>query len=184
MAAPRTARALAALAALVATGCSGTGSGGPAASSHSAPTTAPSAPSSGASGTTAGGARPAPAAVAAAVRAAYQTFFAGKSSVRQVQANLQNGARFHATIVEQGKSQYAAKSAARVTSVEVLSAQVAAVTYDILSDGSVVLQNVNGHAVRVEGRWVVAAETFCELLKLQGSAPRACSDPAATALPS
>jgi hypothetical protein len=104
--------------------------------------------------------------------------------VHQVQANLQNGSRFHAALVQQGKSQYASSSAARVKSVDLLSPHVASVTYDILSKGSVVLQNVYGHAVNVRGRWLVAAETFCGLLKLQGNAPRACSDPSATALPS
>jgi hypothetical protein len=56
--------------------------------------------------------------------------------------------------------------------------------YDILSDGQALLQNVHGHAVRQGNRWVVAAETFCGLLRLEGDPPRACSDPAVTALPS
>jgi hypothetical protein len=97
---------------------------------------------------------------------------------------LQNGARFHDALVAQGKSQYASTSTARVRSVRLLSPNVASVNYDILSNGQPLLQDVHGHAVRQNGRWVVAAETFCGLLKLQGSAPHACSDPSATALPS
>jgi hypothetical protein len=122
--------------------------------------------------------------VTRAVGAAYRIFFASKSPVSQVQANLQNGARFHATLVQQGKSQFASTSSARVLSVRLLSPNVASVSYDILSNGQPLLQDVHGHAVRLNGRWVVAAETFCGLLKLQGQAPKACSDPSVTALPS
>jgi hypothetical protein len=118
------------------------------------------------------------------VSAAYQTFFSSKSTVAQSQASLQNGARFHATLVQQGKSQYASTSSARVLSVRSLSPNVASVSYEILGNGQPLLQNVLGHAVRQNGRWVVAAETFCGLLRLQQQAPRACSDPAVTALPS
>jgi hypothetical protein len=128
--------------------------------------------------------RRAPAAVAQAVRSAYQIFFDGKSTVAQSQATLQNGAHFHDALVRQAKSQYASTSAARVLTVRLLSPAVASVSYDILSNGQALLQDVHGHAVRQHGRWVVAAETFCGLLQLQGSAPHACSDPSVTALPS
>jgi hypothetical protein len=111
-------------------------------------------------------------------------FFSSRSTWQQSQASLQHGARFHATLVAQGKSQYAATSSARVRSVRLISPRVASVTYDILSGGQALLQNVHGHAVRQGSRWLVAAETFCGLLRLEGDAPRACSDPTVTALPS
>jgi hypothetical protein len=37
--------------------------------------------------------------------------------------------------------------------------------------------------VRENGKWKVAAQTFCTLLVLEGTAPPACKDPAITALP-
>jgi hypothetical protein len=171
-----------AAAALIAA-CSGSSGGAPAATSGSSTASAssPAASSKAASGAPGAAAS---AAVTQAIRAAYQTFFSSKSTVTQSQASLQNGARFHAALVQQGKSQYASTSAARVLSVRLLSPDVAAVTYDILSNGQPLLQNAQGHAVRQHGRWVVAAETFCGLMKLQGSAPHACSDPSVTALPS
>ncbi len=170
---------------LVIAGCSGSSGSGPAAASASR-SAGSASPSATASSSATGGqpGRPAPAAVSRAVAAAYATFFSSRSTWRQSQAVLQNGARFHAALVAQGKSQYASTSKGRVRSVQLLSPKVASVTYDILSNGQPLLQDVHGHAVRQKGTWVVAAETFCGLLKLQGQAPRACSDPSVTALPS
>lgn len=170
---------------LVLAGCSGSSGGGRSGASASRPA-GPASSSATASTSATGGqaGRAAPAGISRAVTAAYDTFFSSKSTWQQSQAVLQNGARFHDALVAQGKSQYASTSRARVRSVRVLSPDVAAVNYDILSNGQPLLQNVYGHAVRQNGKWVVAAETFCGLLKLQGQAPHACSDPSVTALPS
>jgi hypothetical protein len=173
------------VAGLLLAGCSGSsGAGSPtsrlatASPGASSGTGSPAAASSGAPG------QAAPDKVVRAVRSAYAVFFSGRSTWQQSQASLQNGARFHATLVAQGKSQYASTSSARVRSVRLLSPRVASVTYDILSGGQALLQNVHGHAVHQGSRWLVAAETFCGLLRLEGDAPHACSDPAVTALPS
>jgi hypothetical protein len=168
-------------------GCSGSSGGGPSGAIPSRSTGSVSASASASASTSATGGEPgaaAPGAVTGAVTAAYDAFFSSRSTWRQSQAVLQNGARFHDALVAQGKSQYASTSTARVRSVRLLSPNVASVSYDILSNGQPLLQDVHGHAVRQNGKWVVAAETFCGLLKLQGQAPHACSDPSVTALPS
>jgi hypothetical protein len=70
-----------------------------------------------------------------------------------------------------------------VSRVVANSANRASVVYTILQAGSPLLPNVNGFAVREDGKWKVSGATFCGLLALQGSRPSVCSQPAATSLP-
>lgn len=169
-------------AALALASCSSSGGGGNASTtpekvgtnSNSIPT--PSTPSPSASGT------PADAATRKAINDAYATFFGYKSTLAQSQAALQHGAQFTKTLQEQGKSSLADKSTASVTSARV-AGNVGYVTFTIAENGSPLLTNMQGYAVREGGTWKVAARTFCALLRLQGSAPSQCNDPTITALP-
>lgn len=121
----------------------------------------------------------------AAVTKAYQTFFASDSTAEQVEAAIQNGTRFHDTIAAEGSSKYSGTSGVKVTAVTLQSPDVAHVTFSVTSNGAVVLPGASGYAVRSgDGTWQVAAATFCQLLTLEGTAPAACKQAAATALPS
>ena len=157
-------------AALLVAGCSSSGSATP-------PTTSASASSG-------GGGRPADAATTDAVRKAYETFFSNKTSVAQSRAALQHGELFTATLREQANSPHGQQSSASVSSVRLVSPDVADVRFSITSNGITALPDARGNAVREDGQWKVATATFCQLLKLQGSAPKACDDPKITALPS
>lgn len=127
---------------------------------------------------------PAPPPTATAVRRAYSTFFSSKTSLSQSILALQHGTVFTVTLREQGQSQRAQQSGASVSTVQLLSPNVAEVRFSVTSNGVTALTNVPGKAVLENGHWKVAAETFCELLRLEGSAPKACNDPKITALPS
>jgi hypothetical protein len=149
-------------------GCSGSGPAG---------TT-----SSGGSATT-GTASPADAATTRAVTRSYRALFGTTSSIAQSVAALQHGSVFRQAIVSESKQPDAKGSGARVTAVSMLGADVAVVQFTIISNGKPVLPTA-GKAVRVNGRWEVAAQTFCALLALEGHTPRPCADPKITALPS
>jgi hypothetical protein len=163
-------------AALVLGGCSSSGgkssrTGGPSLpASVTLPTSAPATPSG----------RPADAAVTSAVRKAYSTFFSSNSSAAASQAALQHGSAFHAVLAEESKSSYAQKTSVDVLGVRLASADVANVSYTLHTSG--ISLPSTGKAVRENGTWKVAAQTFCALLALQGSKPKPCTDPAVIAL--
>jgi hypothetical protein len=129
------------------------------------------------------GGTPADVPTTAAINRAYATFFGSSSTAAQSQAALQHGALFAAALRAQGSSSYADRSSASVDSARLTAPDVAAVSFTIRSGGSVLLDRVPGLAVRTDGRWQVAAKTFCDLVTLEGDAPAACKDPAAIALP-
>jgi hypothetical protein len=124
---------------------------------------------------------PADAATRAAVNTAYATFFNTQTSAAASESALQHGATFRATLAAEAGGHD--NVTASVSSVRLLRPNVAAVVFTIDSGGSPLLSNSPGYAVRENGRWKVAAQTFCGLLQLQGDAPSACQDPAITGLP-
>lgn len=166
---PRTALLAVAVTAALA-GCGSSGGGG-----TSTRTTAPSAATP--------SLHAADPATTAAISKAYATFFGSASSVQQSEAALQHGADFAAVLVAQGKTSYASKSSATVSSVMLRSADVATMRFTISSNGASLLKDTPGFAVREGGTWKVAAGTFCALLTLEGSPPSACKDTTITALP-
>lgn len=166
---------LAALAALVttSTACSGGSSGAPA---------SPASPGATSSGTSAAAGRPADPATRQAISRAYAALFGTKASFAQSLAALQHGTRFRQAILAESKSPRAQHSGARVTAASILRPDVAQVHFTVTEGGNPIFPTV-GKAVRVDGRWQVAAQTFCQLLQLSGDAPSACRDPQVTALP-
>lgn len=166
--------ALLAVPALIAlSGCGSSGSGG-------APATSAHTPTGGAT-TAHSSAAPAPASVRTAVAKAYAEFFSYQSSVAASERYLQHGPVFAATLAAEGKTGMQHVQA-RVTKVTMVSPNVAAVTFSLLSGSKPLLPASPGNAVREGGTWKVAAKTFCGLLKLQNQAPKACNDPHTTAL--
>jgi hypothetical protein len=172
------------------TGCSSSGKKAGSASTprttapaSSASTSAATSSSAAAAPAPTGTGAPADAGTKAAVAKAYTTFFDPKASAAQSQAALQHGASFAATLEAAAKSSAAQGIAATVSAVNSVSPNVAFVTFSLTSKGSTLLSDTTGYAVRDGGTWKVAAQTFCNLLQLQGTAPAACKDPAITALP-
>ncbi|HEU5266548.1 MAG TPA: hypothetical protein VFU35_07595 [Jatrophihabitans sp.] len=119
----------------------------------------------------------------AAIKAAYAKFFASSTPTQVSLGLLQNGPAFKAALDKQAASSLAQHAGARVSKVTLVSPNLADVVYTVTMNGSPVLPDQPGYAVRQGGTWKVAAKTFCALLTLQGGAPAACSSPSATALP-
>jgi Tfp pilus tip-associated adhesin PilY1 len=120
----------------------------------------------------------------AAIKDAYRLLFAISTPLDKSVSLLQDGEAFRATLTEESKTTYAKQASATVSKVDVTSPNRATVTFSILLNGSPILPNQKGYAVREGGVWKVAGVTFCGLLAAQGNPPAACTRPAATSLPS
>jgi len=121
----------------------------------------------------------------AAIRSAYQKFLDPKIPVAQKTGLIQDGAAFLDTMQAEAKNPTAATLSIQIATVTVTSANQATVLFTLLVSGSPVLAGQKGYAVRENGTWVVAGDTFCGLLAAQGpsSVPNTCSMAAATSLP-
>jgi Flp pilus assembly protein TadD len=121
----------------------------------------------------------------AAIRRAYQQFLDPKIPVAQKTALIQDGPAFLATMQQLSKNPAAATISIQIATVTVTSPNRATVVFTLLVAGSPLLAGQKGYAVRENGRWQVAGETFCGLVAAQGPAnvPKTCSSPAATSLP-
>lgn len=136
---------------------------------------------------TTGASSPVPAAESAAITHAYRAFFSGHTTPAAAAKVLQHGSSFLPDLTAQAKSQQAGSLTAKITSVTRdpahPSPDVAKVTFTLVSNGSTLLPGASGYAVRTNGRWQVAARTYCALVSLEGAAPKPCKDASITALP-
>lgn len=114
---------------------------------------------------------------------AFTIFFDTDTSLGASVKVLQHGKLFRKTLAAESKSPSAKDITAKVSRVRRHSHRVALVTFTIFSGTSTLLPNTKGFAVRDHGTWKVAAQTFCSLLRLEGTAPDACEDSAITKLP-
>ena len=119
-----------------------------------------------------------------AVAKTYRLFFSTATSLPKSVAVLQHGDTFCPALLAENSTSYGKqKTSATVASVRLAKPNLAAVTFTIRVAGHVVLPNAKGYAVKEDGEWKVAAQTFCQLLTLQGTAPPGCKDKSLTALP-
>ncbi|WP_063039252.1 hypothetical protein [Nocardia pseudovaccinii] len=105
---------------------------------------------------------------------AFVAFFDGKTPADTKAGLVENGSTFAPTLAAQASSPMAAGSTATVSSVKLDDSAHASVTYTVLINGNPALPNQAGKAISVDGKWKVAAATYCGLLKLQGGAPASC----------
>lgn len=118
-----------------------------------------------------------PSAVAAAqaqIKQSWVKFFSPSTSASAKMSLLQNGKQFAPVINAQATSPLAKESSATVSAVKLTSPTTATVTYTVSLAGTAALKNQTGAAVKTGGTWQVADASFCQLLKLEGSAPPAC----------
>ena len=164
-------------------GCTSSG-GNSGSSSSERPSSTPSTPSATSPATTTAPAgSPADAATTQAITHAYELFFDTDTSLDASVKVLQHGATFRNTLAAESNSPSANKVTARVRKVVVLRPDVAQVSFALSSAGTPLLPAAAGFAVRENGTWKVAAQTFCTLLGLEGTAPPACKNKSITALP-
>jgi hypothetical protein len=112
----------------------------------------------------------------------FKIFFDTKTSLAKSVTVLQHGATFRSTLNKESKSPNAVDITAKVNSVHVVSKNLAKVKFTIYSGKTTLLPDSPGFAVREGGHWKVAAQTFCSLLQLEGTAPAACKDKSITSL--
>jgi len=176
------AAAVATCAALTLAACSSSGGNSGSTNTAGAATgSTPTAGSTAASGGTATG--PADAATTAAVKNAYAKFFSPDTPENVSLGLLQNGPKFKAAIDQQASGSMAASASVQVSSVSLISPKTAKVSFTIFLNKQPMLKDQPGYAVNTNGTWQVAEYTFCGLLTLEGSAPAACKEPAATTAP-
>ena len=114
----------------------------------------------------------------------YVQFFNTDTSLhKSVSELLQHGPAFRSSLIKESNSPNAVNITAKVSDVQILSKKLAKVTFTIYSGKTTLLPDSHGYAVIESGRWKVAAQTYCQLLTLEGSAPTACKDKSFTALP-
>ena len=140
------------LVSVTAAGCGSSSSGG-------------SAPSSGgASADTAAGKT----AATTQITAVWTTFFNAATPDATALSDLEDGSTLQQAFAigrKAAKKQQIVESA-KVKKVDFTSPTAATVTYDLLSSGSPVLSDATGDALLVNGKWVVAKHTFCQLVQL------------------
>jgi hypothetical protein len=114
-----------------------------------------------------------------AIAANWTAFFSPKTPVAQRVALLQDGSQFSTIIKDQAGGGLASEASAQVTKVTVISTAQAAVTYNVLLDGTPALKGESGTAVFQDGTWKVGVGSFCGLLTLENAGnssklPAAC----------
>lgn len=110
-----------------------------------------------------------------AIKTNWTTFFKGTTPAAKKEALLQNGKEFATFLLAQSKTQAARATTVKVTKVEVLSKTLAHVVYTIYLGGSPAESNAIGVALLQDKVWKVSDASFCALVSLEGSAPKACS---------
>jgi len=102
------------------------------------------------------------------VKAMWQTFFNGAVQIPRRLELLQDGQRFAAFVNSEAKTSLGAlvlAATAKVSKVVLSAPGKAGVTFTILLGGKPLVKNLSGTAVYAGGRWLVAASTFCSLLR-------------------
>jgi hypothetical protein len=117
------------------------------------------------------------------IAANWTAFFSPKTPVAQRVGLLQDGSQFSSIIKAQAGGGLASEASAQVTKVTVISTAQAAVTYNILLDGTPALKNQSGTAVYQDGTWKVGVGSFCGLLSMENGGnssklPAACKSAA------
>ena len=107
------------------------------------------------------------------IKSAYETFFAGKTSVADRVALLQNGPRYRALVASFAANPLAKNASATVSSVKLQGSDKANVVY-VVKLGGTALPEQTGTAVRENGTWKIQATSLCKLVALSGSTPSVC----------
>lgn len=112
---------------------------------------------------------------------AYTTFFNGKTPAADRTALIENPDGFSQVLVGMASDTRAQGTGVTVKGVTLTDDTNADVSYDLLLNGTPVMPDQTGQAIKVDGKWKVASSTFCALLSIRAPAPR--SPPAADLAP-
>ena len=107
----------------------------------------------------------------ATIAANWARFFLPATSMADRIALLENGATLQQALEQRAKDPLQQQASATVKAVELTAPDRAAVTYDVLLNGSLALPDAQGIAVLQGGVWKVGAESFCALISLGATGP-------------
>jgi hypothetical protein len=110
-----------------------------------------------------------PTAAKAAITTLYQSFFS--SPIPKAETMLEDGTSLGKAFQIANKLKGNATEAAKVKTVTLTGPTTANVTFELDANGSPILPSSDGKAVYLNGHWVVAKETFCNLVALGYSKP-------------
>ncbi|MBD0021684.1 hypothetical protein GII33_04495 [Gordonia pseudamarae] len=119
--------------------------------------------------TTTSAAAPADPAVTQEVTDAFTTFFNGKTPAADRTALIENPDGFSQVLAGMADDTQAQGTSVEVKGVTLTDDTNADVSYDLLLNGTPVMPDQTGQAVKVDGAWKVASATFCALLSIQGT---------------
>ena len=111
----------------------------------------------------------------AQITSAYVNFFAGKTSVADRVALLQNGPKFKSVVQSFASNPLAKTAKAKVDSVTMEGPNKAQVAYNVSISGASLTTQV-GTAVKQNGTWKVGDASLCRLIAIQGTTPAACKN--------
>ncbi len=112
-----------------------------------------------------------------AVTAAFTNLFAPNPDPDAQLSTVENAAALRESFIarKQQVGDLATKTSVRVESFTGATASTVDVTFSILLDGNVVLDHLRGQAKLVDGRWVVATSTYCQVATLgTDTVPEVC----------
>ena len=115
-----------------------------------------------------GGSSESPAQAKAKITTAWQNFFDPAIPLAQKKNIVENYNGLLPILQAQTNNPQAQSIKAKVDDVTLQGTKQAQVRYDIIStkDGTALLPNASGLAVKVGDNWVVSQQTFCQLIKI------------------
>jgi ABC-type glycerol-3-phosphate transport system substrate-binding protein len=115
-----------------------------------------------------GGSSESPAQSKAKITAAWEKFFDPSIPPEQKKDIIQDYNALLPTLQTQTKNPQAQSIKAKVADVTLNGDKAATVRYDIVNsqDGTPLLPNASGQALKINDKWVVSEQTFCQLVKL------------------
>jgi hypothetical protein len=111
----------------------------------------------------------------------WQTFFSDKSPAATKVTLVQDGPALQQVISDELKNPLAKGASAKVKTVVIAASHTsAAVTYDLLKDGTAQLKDQTGTAFYEGGNWKVSKTNFCALIALEAqfsgkATPKICA---------
>jgi hypothetical protein len=118
------------------------------------------------------------AAARAEITSTFDRFFSAATPIDERLALLENGEKHRQSVIDQTNSPAAKGVTFKLTSVKLdrdATPPSALVTFEIANAGVVVFPNGGGSLKQLAGKWVVAEQAWCGLLRLQGNPPPDCA---------
>lgn len=111
------------------------------------------------------------AAAKAAISANWERFFLPTTSIADRMTLLENADELQQALEQRAQDPLMEQASAVVKNIEFTAPDQATVTYDVLLNGVVALEDSQGIALFLDGVWKVSANSFCALIILGATDP-------------